>query len=158
LTDTPSTTAPAMSPTSATGGVPLWAPLYGASFGQAFVRFWRKYSDFEGRASRSEFWWAYLAQVLLIAGLYALPFAVSAGISNIQERGAVNLGLFGVALLVELALVIPRIAVAIRRLHDAGYSGTHFLVCFIPIAGPIIFIVFCATQSNPEGAKYDRPQ
>src|SRR5690606_31218895 len=40
--------------------VPLWAPLYGATMGQAWTRFWRKYADFSGRASRSEYWLAYL--------------------------------------------------------------------------------------------------
>ena len=47
--------------------VPDWAPYYGASFGVAFQRFWRKYADFTGRASRSELWWWVLAWVVIEA-------------------------------------------------------------------------------------------
>ena len=47
--------------TSNSGQVPLDAPLRGATFGQAFTRFFKKYAIFHGRASRSEFWWWFLA-------------------------------------------------------------------------------------------------
>ena len=61
--------------------VPLWAPLYGATMGQAWNRFWRKYADFSGRASRSEFWFAYLWFFILMFGSYfvfAILFALVA--------------------------------------------------------------------------------
>ncbi|WP_298228535.1 DUF805 domain-containing protein [Gryllotalpicola sp.] len=47
-------------------------PLYGATFGQAFTRFWQRYALFYGRASRSEFWWWFLVNVLVGGALSAL--------------------------------------------------------------------------------------
>src|SRR6218665_2902761 len=51
---------------------PLWAPLYGATMRQAWTRFWKKYATFSGRASRSEFWFAYLWISILVFGSYLL--------------------------------------------------------------------------------------
>ena len=57
--------------------------------------------------------------------------------------------------LVALALFLPSLAVAVRRLHDAGYSGWYYLLGLIPLVGGIILIVFLAKQTSPQGAQYD---
>ena len=157
--------APIVDP--ATGQVPLWAPLYGASFGQSWKRFWRKYADFSGRASRSEFWFAYLAIMILVFGSYMVLMVlsitasvlVSAGSDN---GGAVALGIASavVGLLLSLgylAMIVPLIAVSVRRLHDAGYPGTYYFFGFIPFVGGILLLVYLASESKPQGAMYDRP-
>ena len=56
---------PTAPPAPPTGETPLWAPLYGASLPQAVRRFFAKYADFSGRASRSEYWWWYLVTVIV---------------------------------------------------------------------------------------------
>jgi hypothetical protein len=56
---------------SNTESTPLSAPVYGASLGVAFSRFWRKYATFSGRASRSEYWWW-----VLIAVIVAVVFSI----------------------------------------------------------------------------------
>ena len=106
--------------------VPLDQPLYGASFGEAISRFWSKYVAFDGRASPSEFWWAMLFVVLLSW----VP-------------------------LLNLAMIIPTIALIVRRLHDTNRSGAYYFFVFIPLVGAIILIVFLADSPVPAGARYD---
>ena len=64
--------------TDTTSGTPLSAPLYGATFGQAIARFFKKYATFSGRASRSEFWWFFLfATVIYLVLNIAIARAVA---------------------------------------------------------------------------------
>ena len=67
---------PAPPAQSGAGETPLWAPLYGASLPQAFQRFFKKYADFSGRASRSEYWWWYLVSFLVTVALELLSLAL----------------------------------------------------------------------------------
>ena len=62
----------------------------------------------------------------------------------------------GIILVIGLALLVPSLAIAWRRLHDPNRSGGYFFMAFIPIAGPIILIVFLAGAPNPAGARFDR--
>jgi uncharacterized membrane protein YhaH (DUF805 family) len=148
--------------------VPLWAPLYGATMAQAWTRFWRKYADFSGRASRSEYWLAYLWFVILIFGSYfvfAVIFALVGGISSTVDRSGgsaavgIGAGVFGLLWLgAYIAAMIPMIAVSVRRLHDAGYPGYYFFMGFIPLVGGILLLVYLVTESRPQGAIYDLPR
>jgi uncharacterized membrane protein YhaH (DUF805 family) len=135
--------------------------------GQAWTRFWRKYADFSGRASRSEFWFAYLWVVLLGFGSYfalvivfgVLGAAVSASDSGAAPAFGVGAGIVGLLwLLAYIAVIIPFIAVSVRRLHDAGYAGYYYFMGFIPLVGGILLLVYYATESRPQGAVYDLPR
>ncbi|MDR3256222.1 MAG: DUF805 domain-containing protein [Endomicrobium sp.] len=91
------------------------------------VYFWdvlvNHYADFEGRASLSQFWYFVLINFVLGMVLYIIP----SGILNF---------------LVFVALLMPSIAIATRRLHDTNRSGWLQLVGLIPFVGWIILIVF----------------
>jgi uncharacterized membrane protein YhaH (DUF805 family) len=94
-----------------------------------------RYAKFDGRAGRGEFWWYVLANVLIYFALLIL-----ARIS----------GLFLVVyFLVAIALIIPSIAVAIRRLHDTDKSGWWLLIGLIPFVGGIILLVFYILEGTP---------
>lgn len=93
----------------------------------------KKYADFSGRASRSEYWWFVLFTV--IAGLAASVIS------------SVVAGLF------TLAILLPSIAAATRRLHDTNRSGWWQLVALIPLVGMIIIIVFLALPGKDAGAE-----
>jgi uncharacterized membrane protein YhaH (DUF805 family) len=93
-----------------------------------------KYATFSGRARRSEYWWFYLAYVIV---------SIVASIID---------GLLGVTVLtiiVSLGLLIPTLAVSVRRLHDIGKSGWWLLIGLIPLVGAIILIVFACQDSQP---------
>ncbi|WP_016995948.1 DUF805 domain-containing protein [Kocuria atrinae] len=55
-----------------------------------------------------------------------------------------------------LAHIIPSIALAVRRLHDANMSGFLYLLILIPFLGSLILLVFFVLPSNPAGARFDR--
>ena len=146
----------------AAGDTSLSAPLYGASFGQAFKRFWQKYATFTGRASRSEYWWWYLASVIIFTVLYILYFALAIpGSSTDPDTGVMSMGpgaIFPSILLIlwGLATIIPQLALTVRRLHDANYAGWFIFLGLIPIVGSIILLVFTLLPSNPAGSRFDR--
>jgi uncharacterized membrane protein YhaH (DUF805 family) len=100
----------------------------------------KKYADFSGRARRSEYWWFYLAVVLV-----GVVFSVLGQVADLFTI------LYYVVL---LALLVPFIAVGVRRLHDTGKSGWFLLIGLIPIVGTIILIVFFVQDSNPGDNQY----
>lgn len=121
---------------------PAVAPLRGATFGQAFRRFFQRYALFRGRASRSEFWWWVLAGAL-IGTAFDILVAISSGFRLLEA-------LWG------LAIIVPELALSARRLHDTDRSGWWVLLALIPIVGWIILIVWFASREKPEGARFDR--
>ena len=96
-----------------------------------------KYAEFNGRASRSEFWWFYL--------FYTLCWIIGFVINPVVE------------LVVVLGLLLPYIAVAARRLHDIDKSGWLQLIGLIPLIGWIIMIIWCATEGHKKKNKYGSP-
>ena len=86
----------------------------------------RKYADFSGRASRSEFWcfFAFVILAQAVAGIVGMMLGFGPALSG----------------LVGLLLIVPQIAVAVRRLHDVGRSGRDLLVPLLMLAaGPIVY-------------------
>ncbi|OAZ45628.1 hypothetical protein A9Z40_00495 [Microbacterium arborescens] len=144
------------------GPTPLSQPLYGASFGQAFARFWRKYVTFSGRASRSEFWFWYLAHFLIVTAITVFMIVGAfAGMTTDPLTGRNEPGpLLGVGALLfvlwQLATLIPMIALSWRRLHDANLAGPFWFLGLIAGIGGIAVLVLCALPSNPAGARFDR--
>ena len=106
-------------------------------FVDAVKSFFSRYVDFAGRSSRSEYWWVVLAS-MIVNYLIILP---------IQLMVSEGLGL-ALSVIFSLAVIIPTIALAVRRLHDTDKSGWWYLLVFIPILGWIALIVFFATAGT----------
>jgi uncharacterized membrane protein YhaH (DUF805 family) len=99
-----------------------------------------KYVDFSGRARRSEYWWFTLFNVLV--GIVA---------SIIDAIIGTRWGSFGlIEALTSLALLLPGLAVGVRRLHDTSRSGWWILIGIIPIVGWIVLLVFYVQDSHPD--------
>jgi uncharacterized membrane protein YhaH (DUF805 family) len=139
--------------------VPLSQPYYGASIGTAFRRFWSKYATFSGRASRSEYWWWVLISVVISVVLSLLARLGGAGVedSSGQMTGANGLGVVvGIVVVVYgLAIIVPSIALTVRRLHDANLSGPWILLDLIGIGALVVFIM-TLLGPNPAGARFDK--
>ncbi|MCE2744897.1 MAG: DUF805 domain-containing protein [Burkholderiales bacterium] len=90
----------------------------------------KKYAEFNGRATRSEFWWWVLFAVLITTAAQVLG----------EIPGTI----------VSLAILLPYIAVTARRLHDIGKSGWWQLVGIIPLIGWLIVIYWCAQNSSSD--------
>ncbi|TPF97786.1 hypothetical protein EP30_00095 [Bifidobacterium sp. UTCIF-39] len=116
---------------STAGEPPLWAPWYGISFPNAIVRFFKKYAVFHGRASRSEYWWWFLFTVI-ISSVFSVLNTATDGSSIIS-------GLEGIW---NLAILVPGIALAIRRLHDTNRSGWWVLLPYgLAVVGLIVIFI-----------------
>ena len=110
------------------------------------IGYWKKvvlenYANFSGRARRAEYWWAYLINIVIMVVLFIV--------------GAV-LGEAGIILpvLFALAIFIPSLSSAVRRLHDTGKSGWFYLVGLIPFVGGIILLVLLAIDGNRGANEY----
>jgi uncharacterized membrane protein YhaH (DUF805 family) len=109
------------------------------SFGAAVSSVLTQYTGFSGRARRSEFWW----YTLFTVGVYVVVGIVDA---------AMNTTLLG--LIVGLGLLLPSLAVTVRRLHDTGRSGWWVLIGLIPLAGAIVLLVFECMDSEPGANRF----
>ena len=110
------------------------------SFGDAIATVFRKYAEFTGRASRSEFWWFALFSFLVSSALGALNIWTPEGVISIGSS---------LASVWSLAVLVPSLAVAVRRLRDAGHAWTELFWLLLPIAGLIVLIVRWCDPSRP---------
>ncbi|MDR1392740.1 MAG: DUF805 domain-containing protein [Bifidobacteriaceae bacterium] len=140
-------------------------PWPGIGLTAAFKRAFKKYGTFSGRASRSEYWW--FAVAIGLINLFLLALVMATGVEIYRDysgqlhtdlRTGGGLGQLAVSLLVLFSLVtfVPSLALLWRRLHDANLSGFLYLLYFVPIAGPIVMLVFLLLPSTAEGARFDR--
>lgn len=125
----------------------------------AYKEMFKKYAQFNGRSRRSEYWYALLANWIIIMLTYVLFFApMFSDVVNYgapTEATAVLMGLLGLLLLVyAFVVMIPSLALGVRRLHDIGKSGWFMLISLIPYVGSIILIVFMATDSQIGANQY----
>ena len=116
----------------------------------AYVRALRKYAVFSGRASRSEFWWFTLANLIIVvaASVIAFFFRELVGLSFVPTALFIGLGVY------QLALLLPSYAVTVRRLHDSGKSAWWLLLLLIHVVTALVFyfgvfLLFFAALSVP---------
>lgn len=105
-----------------------------------YIEALRKYAVFSGRSRRKEYWFFVLFNILISIGL-----AIVDGVTGTFNAEA-GVGLLGA--LYSLAILIPSIAVTVRRLHDIDRSGWWILIALVPIIGAIILFVFMVLDSN----------
>lgn len=110
---------------------------------------WRKMATFKERSTRKEFWMFFginLGVMAAIIFLIVMFTAISAEIPAV---------FFSILyLMYVLVAVIPTVSISVRRLHDVGRSGWMYLLGFIPVAGPIIMLVFSLQVSQDGENKF----
>jgi len=105
----------------------------------------KKYAIFYGRARRKEYW------------MFVLISMVAYLVLGFVDAQTGTMGISGVGLLSGLywlGTIIPAIAVTVRRLHDTNHSGWWYFIVLVPIAGPIILLVFLVRDGQPEANAY----
>ncbi len=96
----------------------------------------RKYAVFAGRAQRKEYWMFVLFNFIIVIVLWSLE-AIAGGPGILPN-------------LYNLAVLVPSLAVAVRRLHDIDRTGWWLLIMLIPIVGAIVLLIFLV-QDSQEG-------
>jgi uncharacterized membrane protein YhaH (DUF805 family) len=105
-----------------------------------YLKALKQYVDFNGRARRTEFWMFALFNVIISAVLSLLD--------NVIGTYGVLSGLY------SLAVLLPGIAVTIRRLHDIGKSGVWILIAFVPVIGWIWLLILMVQDSQAGENQY----
>jgi len=111
-----------------------------------------KYATFEGRASRPEFWWFALFWWLVSAITGVVDGAIGFGVNAVWWGSDMEFSLF--QSIAQLLLLLPAVAVATRRLRDAGKSFWNFLWLLLPVIGWIVLAVKLASESIPSTDNY----
>ncbi len=106
----------------------------------------RKYATFEGRARRKEYWFFILFNVLAVVVLGIIDVVLG---TSSKETG---LGLLSGLYL--LAVLLPALAVTVRRLHDTDRSGWWILIEFIPLIGGLVLLIFTLLDSTPGSNRF----
>lgn len=106
-----------------------------------YLKCWKQYADFSGRARRKEYWIFSLINYIIIFFLYILQIVMIE--STLWLIFPIILFLYAVA------VFLPGLAVNIRRLHDIGKSGWWYLIYLIPIIGAIWLTVLMCLDSEP---------
>ena len=110
----------------------------------------KNYAKFTGRARRREYWMFILFNFVI--GFFLGIIDGLLGTFNAEAQ----VGLLGT--LYSLFVLIPSIALSVRRLHDIGRTGWWLLIAFIPFIGAIVLLVFFVLDSRKEGSKYGPPR
>lgn len=105
-----------------------------------------KYAVFNGRARRKEYWFFVLFNVLI-----SLLLSIADGLTGTLNP-LTGVGVLGGVYMI--AIMIPSIAVAVRRLHDTGRSGWWLLISLIPVVGGLVLLYFLVLDSDPESNEY----
>ena len=103
----------------------------------------KRYAQFSGRSRRKEYWMFTLINVIISLAIYAVSFAT-------LSHSTMTSGILVVVFFIySLLVLVPGLAVAVRRLHDIGKSGWMLLIGLIPIVGGIILLVWAVSDSQP---------
>ncbi|CAB4347556.1 unannotated protein [freshwater metagenome] len=108
-------------------------------FGEAVSTCFKKSVVWEGRASRAEFWWFELGQALIIIAALIIDQII---------------GTMFIYIIAAIALILPSIAVLVRRLHDTDRTGWWYWIQLLPLIGLIVILVFTLTGGDQGDNKY----
>jgi uncharacterized membrane protein YhaH (DUF805 family) len=106
----------------------------------------KKYAVFRGRARRAEYWQFTIAN-FIISLVLSLFLNLDAGVG-------VQVALASLAIVYGSAMILPSLAVTVRRLHDTNHSGWSLLIAPVPLIGVIILFVWMVTGSDPDANPY----
>lgn len=123
-----------------------------------FIKAFRQYADFSGRASRQEFW-----MFVLFNLLFAMAWAFVAGLLTGLFGGSFDhdsdrlIFMYKLIAIYYAVTTVPAMAVGVRRLHDTGRSGWWMLIGLVPLVGGIWLIVLMCSDDNPGDNRYGSP-
>lgn len=107
-----------------------------------------RYADFNGRSRRKEYWMFFLFVIAVYVGLALIGSVLSGGAEGFGTIGGILITIFG------LGIIVPSIAVQVRRFHDQDKSGWFVLLGFIPFIGGLIVFVFMLLEGTDGPNQY----
>lgn len=125
-------------------------------FTEAVRSGFNNYVNFNGRASRSAYWWWVVFGVLVNLVAKVVDTLIGSNVYRTTQAGTeVSVGV--IASLAGLALLLPSLAVLVRRLHDSDRSGWWYWLIIIPIIGWLVLLYFLIVSGTPGPNRYGPP-
>ena len=133
----------------------------------AYKNFFKNYAEFTGRSTRSDYWWVWLGNFILSIPFWIIYFytvflsAVMDSVSDSASEAAFMIfGLVAIIYVVfYLAILVPTIALTVRRLRDAGFHWAFIFLRFAPMVGGIALLILLAMPTKEtEVVNYSEPQ
>ena len=111
-----------------------------------YLKVLRNYAVFSGRARRKEYW-----MFVLFSIIFSIVLTIIDVVTGLYSK-TYDIGLL--TTIYSLAVLVPTLAVSVRRLHDTNRSGWWYFIALVPLAGAIILLVFFAMNSQPGDNQY----
>lgn len=118
----------------------------------------RRYADFRGRSGRTEFWSFTLASFAALVSLSVVLGTLGSAVGGSNPGSRFIDQVFQLSIVVGcLGLLLPQLAVTVRRLHDQGRTGWFILLTLVPLVGGLLLLILLALPGEAAGNAYGMP-
>ena len=132
----------------------------------AYKNFFKNYAEFTGRSTRPDYWWVWLGNFILSIPFWIIYFYtvfLSAVMDSINDSvSEATFMVFGLVVIIYavfyLAILVPTLALSVRRLRDAGFHWAFIFLRFAPMGGIALLILFAMPTKEIEVVNYSEPQ
>ena len=133
---------------------------------QAYKNFFKNYAEFTGRSTRPDFWWVWLGNLILSIPFWIIYFYIvylSTVMDSVSDSASeatfIVLGLVVIIYAIfYLAILVPTLALSVRRLRDAGFHWAFIFLRFAPMGGIALLILHAMPTKETEVVNYSEPQ
>ena len=132
----------------------------------AYKNFFKNYAEFTGRSTRSDYWWVWLGNFILSIPFWIIYFytvflstVMDSIDDSVSEATFMVLGLVVIIYAIfYLAILVPTLALSVRRLRDAGFHWAFIFLRFVPMGGIALLILHAMPTKETEVVNYSEPQ
>ena len=132
----------------------------------AYKNFFKNYAEFTGRSTRPDFWWVWLGNLILSIPFWIIYFYIvylSTVMDSVSDSASEAIFMvFGLVAIIYavfyLAILVPTLAISVRRLRDAGFHWAFIFLRFAPMGGIALLILFAMPTKETEVVNYSESQ
>ena len=132
----------------------------------AYKNFFKNYAEFTGRSTRPDFWWVWLENLILSIPFWIIYFYIvylSTVMDSVSDSASEAIFMvFGLVAIIYavfyLAILVPTLAISVRRLRDAGFHWAFIFLRFAPMGGLALLILFAMPTKETEVVNYSESQ
>ena len=132
----------------------------------AYKNFFTNYAEFTGRSTRPDFWWVWLGNLILSIPFWIIYFYIvylSTVMDSVSDSASEAIFMvFGLVAIIYavfyLAILVPTLALSVRRLRDAGFHWAFIFLRFVPMGGIALLILHAMPTKETEVVNYSEPQ
>ncbi len=132
----------------------------------AYKNFFKNYAEFTGRSTRPDFWWVWLGNLILSIPFWIIYFYIvylSTVMDSVSDSASeATFMVLGLVVIIYaifyLAILVPTLALSVRRLRDAGFHWAFIFLRFVPMGGIALLILFAMSTKETEVVNYSESQ